>query len=292
MKIDAHHHFWRYNPAEYDWIDDAMAVIRRDFLPGDLELEIAAADIDGVVSVQARQCIEETEWLLGLAATSPFVKGVVGWVPLVDPGVGKLLERFAERPVLKAVRHVVQGEPEGFMLHADFNRGIDLLSETGLAYDILIHERQLPEAIELVDRHPGQCFVLDHIAKPCIRNNVFEPWATRMRELAGRDRIYCKISGLVTEADYRNWTEEQLQPYLETVLEAFGPARLMFGSDWPVCLVACPYRRWHQIVTRFIAGLSETEQARILGGTAVEAYRLAAGDACLAGQRAPQMSGS
>ncbi len=275
MIIDAHHHFWRYDPVEYGWIDDAMSVIRRDFLPGDLREVTSAAGIDGVVSVQARQSIAETEWLLGLAAKEKLIKGVVGWVELVSPHLEAQLERFDGNPKLKAVRHVVQGEPdENFILRSDFNRGVATLKAFHLAYDILIFERHLPQTIQFVDRHPEQVFVLDHIAKPRIKDDVVQPWDRNMLELGKRPNVYCKVSGMVTEADYQGWTESQLRRYFDVVLEAFGPRRLMWGSDWPVCLVACGYKHWHEIVSGFVAELSPDEQNRVLGGTAVEAYKL------------------
>jgi L-fuconolactonase len=275
MKIDAHQHFWKYNPVEYGWIDDAMSVIRRDFLPADLRREISQAGVDGVVSVQARQILEETEWLLQVAAENDFIRGVVGWVPLRDPGVGKILKKLAARPKLCGVRHVVQAEADDrFILRDDFNRGIKLLRQFGLTYDILVYEWQLPPTIEFVDRHPDQVFVLDHVAKPRIRNNLLEPWRKNIRELARRENVYCKISGMVTEADYKHWTEDQLTPYVEAVLEAFGPRRLMFGSDWPVCLVACSYLRWREIVSVFTSRLSANDRAWIFGKTAIKAYSL------------------
>lgn len=275
MKIDAHHHFWSYDPVEYGWIDDAMRVIRRDFLPEHLRAEIAAVGVDGVVSVQARQSLAETQWLLDFARQHDFIKGVVGWVELISPKVGAELERCAANPKLKSVRHVVQGEPDdNFILRDDFNRGIRELRKFNLAYDILIFERHLPPTIRFVDAHPDQVFVLDHIAKPRIKDDVFDPWNKQLRELAKRPNVYCKASGMVTEADYTTWTEVQVRRYFDAALEAFGPQRLMFGSDWPVCLVACGYARWHQLVASWISKLSPTEQARILGGTAVEAYKL------------------
>lgn len=277
MTIDSHHHFWKYSAAEYGWIDEAMAALRRHFLPEHLESEIAAAGIDGVVSVQARQTVGETEWLLSLAERNDFIKGVVGWVPLVDAGVRDLIGKFAAHPKLRAVRHVVQDEPDDrFILREDFNRGVSLLKEFGLVYDILIFERHLPATIEFVDRHPGQVFVLDHIAKPRIRDNAIEPWRTKIRELARRPGVYCKVSGMVTEADWKTWTPEQLRPYFDAVLDAFGPGRLMFGTDWPVCLAASGYSRWVDVVRKFSAGLSADDQARVFGGTAIEAYRLGA----------------
>lgn len=275
MRIDSHHHFWKYNPIQYCWIDDAMKVLRRDFLPEHLREEIAAAGIDGVISVQARQSPEETPWLLDMAGRNDLVRGVVGWVPLISPTVARDLEPLAAHPKLKAVRHVLQGEPDpNYMLRDDFNRGISLLRRFNLAYDILIFERHLPQSIQLVDRHPAQVFVLDHIAKPLIGRNVLSPWRENLHELARRPNVYCKISGLVTEADYHAWTPDQLRPYLDVVLEAFGPSRLMFGSDWPVCLVACGYKRWVNLIADFTARLSPSEQDRIWGQTAAEAYQL------------------
>ena len=273
--IDAHHHFWRYNTQDFGWIDDAMRVIRRDFLPIDLEKEIRAAGVDGVVSVQARQSLEETHWLLELAGQNPFIRGVVGWAPLIAPDADKIVGELAANPKLRSLRHVLQGEPdERYMHRADFNRGLAALQLHNLAYDILIFERHLPQSIELVDRHPEQVFVLDHVAKPRIKDNLLEPWRKNIFELAKRENVYCKISGLVTEADYVQWTEAQLQPYVDTVLEAFGPQRLMLGSDWPVSLVACDYSRWVNLVRSWIKKLSAAEQKRILGDTAIEAYRL------------------
>jgi L-fuconolactonase len=275
MKIDAHHHFWAYDPVQYGWISDEMRVLRRDFLPPDLKAEIAAAGVDGVVSVQARQSLAETRWLLELAGAHDFLRGVVGWVPLASPKVRDDLAAFAGNPKLKALRHVLQGEPDPeFMLRPDFNAGVEALREFGLTYDILIYERHLPQTLKFVDRHPGQAFVVDHIAKPRIRENVLSPWREHLRELARRPHVYCKLSGLVTEADFRAWTPEQLRPYMETVLEAFGPQRTMFGSDWPVCLAACAYTRWHAVVSEFLSRLSAAEQAHVWGGAATEAYRL------------------
>ena len=237
-------------------MDDGMVAIRRDFLPVDLQPEICQAGIDGVVSVQARQSSAETRWLLELAEQYDWIKGVVGWGPAA-----------VEHPKLKGWRHVLQGEPDGFMLGAEFNRRI---AQSQLVYDILIYERQLPEAIQFVDRHPSKKFVLDHIAKPKIKANELSPWRENIHELAQRPNVFCKLSGMVTEADYRQWTATQLQPYFDVVLTAFGPQRLMFGSDWPVCLLAVEYGRW----ARLVSTLSVAEQERIMGETAVEIYQL------------------
>ncbi len=252
-----------------------MAAIRRDFLPVDLQREIAAVGVTGVVSVQARQSLEETRWLLELAGRHDFIRGVVGWAPLIAPAFEAQLAPLAANKKLKAIRHVLQDEPDpNYMLRADFNAGIASLRKFALVYDILIFERHLPQAIEFVDRHPNQVFVLDHVAKPRIRENVLSPWRENIRELARRENIYCKISSMATEADWRGWTPEQLRPYLDTVLGAFGPRRLMFGSDWPVCLVACDYDRWFRIVSDYLAPLSADERRRAFKATAIEAYSL------------------
>jgi L-fuconolactonase len=274
-RIDAHQHFWKYEAKEYDWIDDSA--LRRDFLPANLKTEIDKAGVNGAVSVQARQSLEETRWLLELAGHNNFIYGVVGWVPLIDPQVGSTIEKLAPNPKLRAMRHILQSEADDrYMLREDFNRGIQSLHYYGLTYDILIYEKHLPQTIEFVDRHAGQVFVLDHVAKPRIKDRVISPWRENIKELAKRPNVYCKISGMVTEADPKHWTPQDLKPYIDTVLEAFGPRRLMFGSDWPVCLSGVTYTRWHDHVKKAIAALSPAEQDRILGGTAVEAYGLKA----------------
>jgi L-fuconolactonase len=273
--IDSHHHFWIYKPDEFGWISDEMKALRRDFLPRDLQGTIRDSSVVGVVSVQARQSVRETDFLLGIAAIEPWVRGVVGWAPLADAKVAAVLERLAANKKLKGVRHVVQDEPDpDFILRPDFNEGVKLLDGFGLAYDILIYERHLPAAIQFVDRHPNQRFVLDHIAKPRIREGILEPWRAHMREMAKRENVYCKLSGVVTEAACDHWTPADLAPYVEDVIEAFGPKRVMFGSDWPVLLTCCPYRVWMETVSGFVGGLSESEQARIWAETAIEAYGL------------------
>ena len=275
MKIDAHHHFWRYTTEEYGWIDDAMRVIRRDFLPADLAATLKPAHVDGVVSVEARPTLEETRWLLSLAKENTFIKGVVGWVPLADKTVGGLLDELSANSKFKGVRHLVQGEPDPrFLEGAAFNAGLREVTARGMVYDLLIFARQLPAAIAFVDRHPNQVFVLDHIAKPVVQGLPDPSWARSIRELARRENVYCKFSGVVTEVPGWQWTPELLRPYFDTVMEAFGPARLMFGSDWPVCLVASEYSRWIGFVEQCAAPLPAGDRARLLGGTAIEAYKL------------------
>ncbi len=275
MVIDAHHHFWHYDPVTYGWIGDGMDVLKRDFTPNDLAGEIEGL-VDGLISVQARQDVDETRWLLDVARETPFVVGVVGWVPLTADDVEDRLERLTDESELVGIRHVLQDEPdESYMLREDFNRGVDVLSRFGLAYDVLIYERHLEHAIEFVDRHPDQVFVLDHLAKPRVRDGVTEPWATNIRTFAEREYCYCKVSGLVTEADWETWTAADLRPYLDTIFDAFGPDRLMFGSDWPVCLLACDYRKWYHLIDAYVSELTPHERERFWGGTAAEAYRLA-----------------
>jgi L-fuconolactonase len=273
--IDAHHHFWHYNPEEYGWIGESMLKLRRNFLPSDLEPELAAGGVHAVVTVQARQTLVETEWLLSLAKEHPWMAGVVGWIPLTSSNAAAHLEHLSPHPKLKGVRHILHDEADdNYMLRPDFLAGIKELRRFHLAYDILIFERHLPQSLQLVDRFPNQVFVLDHIAKPRIKAGAMEPWRTGIIELAKRPNVYCKLSGMVTEADWNNWSFENLRPYFETVLKAFGPKRLMFGSDWPVLLMAGTYHSWLQTVLHVIEPLSESERARIMGGTAREAYRL------------------
>lgn len=272
--IDAHQHFWKYSPTEYDWIDDKMARIRRDFLPDDLAPILAAAGVGGSVAVQARQTLEETAWLLDLARQSSLIRGVVGWVPLAESGVEKHLDRFAASSAMKGVRHVVQGEPEGFLDRPEFNAGIREVTARNLVYDLLIFARQLPEAIRFVDRHPNQLFVVDHIAKPRVSGAPDPTWAGGMRELARRPNVRCKFSGVVTEIPDWKWTPGLMKPYLDVVLEAFGPSRLMFGSDWPVCLVAISYGAWADCVRSFVKSLSPDEQADVLERSVKTAYGL------------------
>ena len=275
MIIDSHHHFWKYNPIEYDWIDGSMKVIRKDFLPENLKTTIQEAGVDGVISVQARQSVEETDWLISMAHQNDFIKGIVGWLPLIQDDMEVYLEKYANEKLLKGVRHVIQGEPDPeFILRKDFNRGISLLKEYSLVYEILIIERQLSNTIRFVDQHPNQVFVLDHIAKPLIGRKELSPWKENIMELAKRENVNCKISGMVTEADYQKWTTSQLHPYFDVILEAFGSDRLLFGSDWPVCLVATSYKNWMELVRKNITSLSDTEQLKIMGGNATRLYQL------------------
>jgi L-fuconolactonase len=273
--IDAHHHLWKYSPDQYPWMLEGMERIRKDFLVPQLQTVTQMAGVTGTIAVQARQTVEETKWLLKLAATTPLIRGVVGWVSLVEDLAEIYLSQFSQDRKLRAVRHVLHDEPNQFyMLREDFNRGISRLKDFGLVYDILIFERHIPQTIEFVDRHPNQIFVLDHIAKPQIKRQIFSPWNMGILELARRGNIYCKVSGMVTEADWKIWTQADLRPYFDAVLNAFGPKRLMFGSDWPVIEVACEYAQWAHIVRSWISELSAAEQSEIMAGTAKTAYSL------------------
>jgi L-fuconolactonase len=252
-----------------------MQSLRRDFLSPDLLSVFRESGVDGSVAVQARQSLAETDWLLQIAGSDPVIRGVVGWVPLVDSDIDEHLDRLSHSPALKGVRHVLHDEPDDFyMLRDDFNRGIDRLHRCELTYDILIFEHHLPQAIRFVDRHPNQVFIVDHIAKPRIREQVLSPWRENIQELAKRHNVYCKLSGMVTEADWSCWQQDHLVQYYETVLSAFGPNRLMFGSDWPVLTLASGYKRWIDTVRSLIAGLSRDEQESISSGSAIAAYHL------------------
>lgn len=275
-RIDAHQHFWHYSDAEYGWIDDEMAGIRRDFLPPELAQTLAVAGVEGTVAVQARQSLAETEWLLELGRTAPFIKGVVGWVPLAEQGrnIRGVLDRLCGHRHLRGVRHVLQAEPESYFEIPQFNEALEEVARHDLAYDLLIVQRQLPAATAWVDRHPGLRIILDHAAKPRVSGVPDRDWCEQIRELARRPHLYCKFSGIATEAPRGQWSASLLRPYFEVVLEAFGPARVMFGSDWPVCLVATSYLGWYAAVLDVLAPLTPGERAAILGGTAVAAYQL------------------
>jgi L-fuconolactonase len=273
LTIDSHQHFWRYDAARDGWITDTMSVLKRDFLPEDLEVECNANGIDATIAVQADQSEAETLFLLDLAEGSKRIAGVVGWVDLRLPSVEERLRYFSQWKKLRGVRHIAQAEPdERFLVTREFLRGIARLREFGFTYDILIYPTQLAAAIELVSQFPQQRFVVDHMAKPEINVGRREPWATHMRTIAQNSNVYCKLSGLVTEADWHHWKPEDMIPYLDAVFEAFGPKRLMFGSDWPVCLLAASYQR----VKKQIEGYVEVEAAEykqeIFGGNAMRFY--------------------
>lgn len=272
MRLDSHQHFWKFNPAEYGWMQPDWP-IRRDFLPSDLRPLLDQHKFDGSIAVQARQTIEESRWLLSLADQSPLIKGVVGWVDLRSDRVEEQLAELATHPRFVGVRHVVQDEPdERFVLQPDFARGISRLKQFDLTYDLLLFPQQLPAAIELVRRFPEQPFVLDHIAKPRIRDGTLSPWREHIRELAQAPHVSCKVSGLVTEADWANWQPSDFKPYLDVVFESFGEDRLMFGSDWPVCLLAGSYAGVFQLAADYAHGLDAEAQAKFFGKNAARFY--------------------
>lgn len=274
MKIDSHQHYWHFNTADYGWMGDNMSVIKRDFLPTDLLPELKSIDFDGSVAVQARQSIEETNWLLQLADEHPHIKGVVGWLDLQSEQAEEQIAAFAKHPKAVGVRHVIHDEEDiDFMLRPAFIRGVKLLEKYNLAYDILIFPKHLTNTIEFVKQFSDkQTFVVDHIAKPLIKDGIVSPWKEDIATLAKFPNVYCKVSGMVTEADWNTWKPENIRPYLDVVMEAFGPERILIGSDWPVCLVAGKYSEVMHVVTDYISTFTEKEQAQILGGNAVKAY--------------------
>jgi L-fuconolactonase len=275
VRIDAHQHFWHYTPEEYGWIGPEMAILQADHLPGDLARLTAPLDISGTVAVQARQTLEETRWLLDLAKEHRLVRGVVGWVDLRSPRVAEQLERFCASPHFLGVRHVVQDEPDDqFMLRPDFLAGLATLADHGLTYDILVFPRHLPVACQVVEQFPEQPFVLDHIAKPFIKAGTLEPWAKDLKRLSRFPNVTCKVSGMVTETNWQQWRPSDLHPYLDVVFEAFGPERIMFGSDWPVCTVAGTYAQVAGVISEYVDGLSADEQAAVWGETAARFYGL------------------
>ncbi len=276
MKIDSHQHFWKYDAAEYAWISREQTVLQRDYLPSDLDPLLEENGIGGSIAVQARQTIEETRWLLELSESNPKVKGVVGWVPLCRTDLNASLDLFSGNPKFVGVRHVIHDEKDDdYILREDFNQGIRQLGPRDLVYDILIFEKHLPQTIQFVDQHPNIQFVVDHIAKPRISSSAFDKnWQKSILSLSKRENVACKLSGMVTEVIDPQWSPSLLRPYFDTVLEAFGPARLLAGSDWPVCLLKAEYTHWHQTLCASIQSLSEDEQLDVLGNSASRIYKL------------------
>jgi L-fuconolactonase len=272
MKIDAHQHFW--TPSTQTWLDESMSVIKREFWPEHLEPLLRAQGFDGSIAVQTLASVDETRLYLELAARHELIRGVVGWVDLCSADVGRAVAQLARDPKLVGIRHIAQSEPDDFLLRPDFQRGIAALGEIGLAYDILIYARQLPAALQLVEAFPDQRFVIDHIAKPEIKAGVRQPWGDLMHRMASYPNVVCKLSGMVTEADWQQWQPSDLSFYLDTALEEFGASRLMIGSDWPVCLLAGSYERVVGVVIDYVSRLSQVEQGSILGETAALFYGL------------------
>ncbi len=275
MIIDSHQHFWKYEPVKHEWIDDEMSIIRKNFLPKDLQKIYQENEIDGCIAVQADQTLEETDFLLDLADKNNFIKGVVGWVDLRANNLDKVLEIYSKHPKLKGFRHIVQAETDhNFLLREKFLRGIAALEKYNFTYDILIFPHQLGSVLEFVKKFPKQKFVIDHIAKPYIKDGFFDGWATLMLEIGKLPNVSCKLSGIVTEADYKTWTAAKIAPYLDLVFKAFGSKKLLFGSDWPVCLVAGNYTQIKKLITDYIAKLPVEDQKNIMGQNAIEFYNI------------------
>ena len=275
MRLDSHQHFWKYNPAHQVWMTDAMAVLRRDYLPGELQPILEVIGFDGTIAVQARQMTEETEWLLKLADEHDFIKAVVGWVDLRSPKLREQLERYSKHPKLVGVRHVVHDEPDDhFMLLPEFRRGLAQLGEFDLTYDLLLFPKHLPVAVKLVTEFPDQLFVLDHIAKPGIRECQVSPWKEDLKRLAEFPNVFCKLSGMVTEAKWKQWQPEDFRRYLDLVIESFGTDRVMIGSDWPVCTLSGDYASTMRIVIDYAQQFSAKVRDDILGDNCARFYRL------------------
>ncbi len=275
MKIDSHQHFWRYNPTRDTWITEDMSILKRDFLPKELALECKANGISASIAVQADQSEEETLFLLQMAQDNPQIAGVVGWVDLASLNVDARLQFFSRYKKLCGFRHIAQAEPDDrFLVQPDFVRGISRFQQFGFTYDILIYPKQLPAAIELVSKFPEQRFVIDHLAKPEIKSHDITFWATHIRRIAESPNVFCKLSGLVTEADWRNWDPSDFKPCLDVVFDAFGADRLMFGSDWPVCLLAASYAQVNQIIEDYLSECTSSQKENIFGGSAIRFYNL------------------
>ena len=275
MRIDAHQHFWQYNPAEHVWMNDEMTILKQDYLPDDLKPLLESVEFDGTIAVQARQNLQETEWLLELSDQYDFIKGVVGWVDLRSPEIRNQLEKYSKHPKLKGVRHIVHDEPDdNFMLLPEFQNGIAQLKDFHLTYDLLLFYHHLSVAVKLVEKFPEQAFVLDHISKPVIKDKMISPWREDIQELAGYANVCCKVSGMVTETHWGQWKPEDFTPYLDIVFEAFGPDRIMIGSDWPVCKLSGDYQSVMNIVIDYLQQFSEEIQAKILGGNCARFYEV------------------
>lgn len=274
MKIDAHQHFWKYDPIKDSWIDENMKAIRRDFLPKDLAPILENNDVDGCIAIQADQSEQETEFLLGLAKNNSFIKGVVGWVDLRADNIEERLAHYSSNNFLKGVRHIVQAEADDFMLEGKFQHGISLLMQFGLTYDILVLPPQLPATIQFVNKFPSQKFVIDHMAKPNIKKGEMFAWKKNMEELAKSQNVFCKVSGLVTEADWKNWKKEDFTKYLDVIFNSFGVDRILYGSDWPVCLLAAEYENQLEVLSEYMVNYSSEDKARIMGGNANNFYNL------------------
>jgi L-fuconolactonase len=275
LRIDAHQHFWKFDPVRDSWITDDMKDIQRDFLPADLLNEINAQKIDGTIAVQAAESETETRFLLELAEENNFIKGVVGWIDLKNELLDSQLQEWKKFPKLKGFRAITQGKPDDlYFKNKSFQKGIRHLTEHRFTYDLLVYQEQLPAAIQFTERFPDQAFILDHIGKPAIIAGEIKKWKENIRVLSQHPRTFCKLSGLVTEANWKKWRYEDLSPYLEIAGEYFGTDRLCFGSDWPVCLLAGSYSKITEILTRFLKQLDQVDRDKIWGANAANFYQL------------------
>ena len=272
--IDTHQHFWSYDPKTHDWINEDMKVIRKDFLPADLAAILKENNVDGCIAVQADQTDAETQILIREANQNSFIKGVVGWVDLNSTEIEAALDSYTDTKLLKGFRHILQAEPKGFMLAPSFKKGIDALAKYNYTYDLLIFASQLKEAKEFISNHKEQPIVIDHLAKPNIKEGEWESWKKDINEIAQYPNVYCKISGMATEANWNSWSMDTLKPYIDTALEAFGTDRIMFGSDWPVCLLASSYSKWLETLQNYFNTFSIDEQASFFANNAIKFYKL------------------
>ncbi|NQZ77412.1 MAG: amidohydrolase family protein [Ekhidna sp.] len=275
MIIDSHNHFWKYDPSTHGWIDDNMTILRRDFLPPEFSEELKANGIDGTISVQADQSLKETQFLLELSAGYEFIKGVVGWVDLQSEDISEQLEVLKDHKGLVGFRHIVQSEPNpNFLLGKNFRRGLAALENRDFTYDVLVVPTQLDAVCKTVEELPNQKFVIDHLAKPYIQKKEMGEWKKHIKRISDHENVMCKLSGMVTEAHWQNWTYDDLVPFIDVVVEAFGTDRIMYGSDWPVCLLAAEYSEVKEIISRYVNNFSDTEKTNVFGLNALKFYGL------------------
>lgn len=274
MKVDTHVHFWQYEKQKDAWITDNMKILQENYLPGQLAATLKRNEIDACVAVQASQTELETHYLLELSHMHDIIKGIVGWVDLCKDDIEERLHHFSQYPVIKGWRHVVQGEPDDFLLRKDFQRGISLLQPYNYTYDILIYHHQLKPALEFVSEFPDLPMVIDHCAKPDIADKKIDEWKVLMQEMAKHPNVYCKLSGLFVEAKWKQWSPADFYPYLDVVFEAFGIDRLLFGSDWPVILLSGMYVQWKSLLEKYMENMEQEEKGKVFGENAVKFYRL------------------
>lgn len=275
LRIDSHQHFWNYDPKKHVWMNDAMKILKTDYLPHDLELLLKHSNLDGCIAVQANQAEIENDFLLSLANQYDFIKGVVGWIDLQAKNVAERLEYYQNFSKMKGFRHIIQDEQDiDFMLRPAFMQGVSMLKRFDFTYDILIFAVHLPNTLLFIKAFPDQPFVIDHIAKPNIKAGEMETWERYMKEISSYENVYCKISGMVTEADWKNWKKEDFTKYLDVVVEAFGTDRIMYGSDWPVCTLAASYDQQFNIIKEYFANFSKTEQESFFGTNTSKFYHL------------------